>query len=331
MTVPAITPLPTAPARTDAPATFNSRADAFLGAMYSPFSTEMNASITAFNTDFTTVNTNATAAQTSATNAATSETNAGNSATAAATSETNAASSAASAEANWDLFDDTFLGSKSSDPTVNNDGDPLTTGSMYWNSTSNALRIYNGASWQNTAAITTSVTVGQITDLGTNVGTFLQTPSSANLAAAVTDETGSGALVFGTSPTLATPDIGTPSSATLTNATGLPLTTGVTGELGFANGGSGAITPLLKGVSYTAVNRDYVGVTAGGITVTLPASPTAGDTVSVKDMTGAAATSNFTVARNGSNIAGSNTDLTFDKNWAEIVLTYVDATVGWSV
>ena len=64
MTVPAITPLPTAPARTDAPATFNSRADAFLGAMYSPFSTEMNASITAFNTDFTTVNTNATPAQT---------------------------------------------------------------------------------------------------------------------------------------------------------------------------------------------------------------------------------------------------------------------------
>ena len=58
---------------------------------------------------------------------------------------------------------------------------------------------------------------------------------------------------------------------------------------------------------------------------------TAGDTVSVKDMTGAAATTNFTVARNGSNIAGSNTDLTFDKNWAEIVLTYVDATVGWSV
>lgn len=63
MTVPTITALPTAPARTDAPATFNTRADAFLGALYSPFATEMNASIAAFNTDFGTVNTNVTLAQ----------------------------------------------------------------------------------------------------------------------------------------------------------------------------------------------------------------------------------------------------------------------------
>lgn len=53
-----------------------------------------------------------------------------------------------------------------------------------------------------------------------NVGTFLATPSSANLAAAVTDETGSGALVFATSPTLVTPVLGTPTSGTLTNCTG---------------------------------------------------------------------------------------------------------------
>lgn len=61
-----------------------------------------------------------------------------------------------------------------------------------------------------------------ITSLGTGVATFLGTPSSANLAAAVTGETGSGALVFATSPTLITPVLGTPTSVTLTNATGLP-------------------------------------------------------------------------------------------------------------
>jgi hypothetical protein len=59
-----------------------------------------------------------------------------------------------------------------------------------------------------------------ITSFGTGIATFLGTPSSANLAATVTDETGSGALVFGTSPTLTTPNIGaaTATSITLTDA-----------------------------------------------------------------------------------------------------------------
>ncbi len=55
--------------------------------------------------------------------------------------------------------------------------------------------------------------------LGTNVATFLATPSSANLAAALTDKTGSGAAVFATSPTLVTPVLGTPSSGTLSSCT----------------------------------------------------------------------------------------------------------------
>ena len=68
-----------------------------------------------------------------------------------------------------------------------------------------------------------------VSGLGTGVATFLATPSSANLLAAVTNETGTGSLVFATSPTLVTPALGTPSSATLTNATGLPISTGVSG------------------------------------------------------------------------------------------------------
>jgi hypothetical protein len=68
-----------------------------------------------------------------------------------------------------------------------------------------------------------------VSGLGTGIATFLGTPSSANLASAVTDETGSGALVFANSPTLVTPALGTPSSGTLTNATGLPISTGVSG------------------------------------------------------------------------------------------------------
>src|SRR5439155_13759733 len=53
--------------------------------------------------------------------------------------------------------------------------------------------------------------------------------ASANLAAALTDETGTGAAVFATSPTLVTPALGTPASGTLTNCTGLPISSGVSG------------------------------------------------------------------------------------------------------
>jgi hypothetical protein len=91
-----------------------------------------------------------------------------------------------------------------------------------------------------------------ISSFGTGVATFLGTPSSANLAAAVTGETGSGALVFATSPTLVTPVLGTPTSATLTNATGLPLTTGVTGTLPTANGGTNLTSFTSGGVVYAS-------------------------------------------------------------------------------
>jgi hypothetical protein len=75
------------------------------------------------------------------------------------------------------------------------------------------------------ANVTVTPAVGSVTGLGTNVATFLATPSSANLRAALTDEVGTGAAYFVGGA------LGTPASGTATNLTGLPLSTGVTGTL----------------------------------------------------------------------------------------------------
>lgn len=98
---------------------------------------------------------------------------------------------------------------------------------------------------------------------GANVGAFLATPSSANLIAAVTDETGTGALVFANTPTLVTPVLGTPTSGALTNCTA-----DGTDQVGFKNIPQDA----QAGATYTLALTDggkHVYVT-GTCTVTIP-------------------------------------------------------------
>jgi hypothetical protein len=139
-----------------------------------------------------------------------------------------------------------------------------------------------------------------ISGLGTGVATFLATPSSANLISAVTDETGSGSLVFATSPTLVTPVLGTPTSGTLTNCT-----VDGTNSIGYRK----APAVGTKTGSYTLAVGDvgkYVQVGSGG-SITIPDATFAeGDIISIVNNHTAAITITCTITT--AYISGTDTD-----------------------
>ena len=129
--------------------------------------------------------TSATASATSATNAATSATNAATSATAASTAQTNAetAQTAAetaqtAAETALDAFDDRYLGAKASAPTTDNDGDPLITGALYYDTTASQLYIWDGSAWDQ-AAFSVS---GAVTSFNTRTGAVTLTSGDVTTA-----------------------------------------------------------------------------------------------------------------------------------------------------
>ena len=95
-----------------------------------------------------------------------------------------------------------------------------------------------------------------VSGLGTGVATFLATPSSANLAAALTDETGTGANVFATSPTLVTPALGTPSALVGTNITGTATSFNINGTVGATTPATGNFTTLTENSIATVIQTD---------------------------------------------------------------------------
>lgn len=149
-----------------------------------------------------------------------------------------------------------------------------------------------------------------ISGLAANVATFLATPSSANLAAALTDETGTGANVFANTPTLVTPILGTPTSGTLSNCTvdgtnkvgyiGAPQSTNTTvaasdaGKHIYFTGGStatltvntNATTAIDIGTTILVVNNNSGNLTisGAGVTFQLANGATGNRTVATKGM-----------------------------------------------
>ena len=147
-------------------------------------------------------------ASTSASNAATSETNASNSASAAASAQTAAEAARDAALAAYDDFDDRYLGDFASNPTTDNDGDPLAAGMLYFNTTDDTMKVYTGSGWvaayvsgTGFLATTGGTMTGDIT-FGDNdkaifgAGSDLQIYHNGVSASYITDQ-GTGNLVLG--------------------------------------------------------------------------------------------------------------------------------------
>ena len=137
-------------------------------------------------------------------------------------------------------------------------------------------------------------------------------------------------------------DIQAADGGNIINQCGTTITLGASGDTinlaagasqtGFGRTGTVDWDTTAKTASFTAVsgNGYFVNTTSGAVTVTLPASPSAGNIVSISDYNGTAGTNAITIARNGSNINGNASNYFITKGSTAVTFVYVDATVGWT-
>ena len=184
---------------------------------------------------------NADASATSATASASSATASASSATASASSATASASSATAAAASYDAFDDRYLGSKSSDPTVDNDGNTLLDGALYWNTTNNVLMVYDlgGTTWNRTTPTSTDQGhINTVSGIAANVTTVAGISSDVTAVAGKATEIGllgvSGVItdmgILGTADVVS--DMNTLASATTVTNMNLLGTAAVVTDMG---------------------------------------------------------------------------------------------------
>jgi len=136
----------------------------------------------------------ATDAETAQTAAETAQTAAETAQSAAETAETNAETAQTAAETALDSFDDRYLGAKSSDPTLDNDGDALLTGALYFNTTS-GMKVYDGSAWDDvkpTSAEQTNIdaVAADEADIGTVAGISANVTTVAGISSDVTTVAG---------------------------------------------------------------------------------------------------------------------------------------------
>jgi hypothetical protein len=309
----------------------------------------------------------ATDAETAQTAAETAQTAAELAETNAATSESNAATSASAAAASADAFDDVYLGSKSSDPTTDNDGDPLAAGMLYYNTVSNIMRIYSGSAWENVAVSTAGFTT--LTGVETLTNKTLTAPKIAN-GGFVADANGNEQIKFTTtasavneltvvnSATSNAPEISSTGGDTdidlkitpkgsgnvvldglkYPNADGTVdqvLKTDGSGNLSFTDvsGGISWQSSIVTGSTLSAVagNGYWINTTSNACTITLPGSASVGDQLIFTDYARTWGTNKIIIDSNGLNYQGDPDTLTveYNTNGQSLNIVYSGATKGW--
>jgi hypothetical protein len=317
------------------------------------------ASATAAASSATDAETAQTAAETAQTAAELAETN-------AATSESNAATSASEAAASADAFDDVYLGSKSSDPTTDNDGDPLAAGMLYYNTVSNIMRIYSGSAWENVAVSTAGFTT--LTGVETLTNKTLTAPKIAN-GGFVADANGNEQIKFTTtasavneltvvnSATSNAPEISSTGGDTdidlkitpkgsgkivldgisFPNADGTAdqvLKTDGSGNLSFTDvsGGISWQSSIVTGSTLSAVagNGYWIDTTSNACTITLPGSASVGDELVFVDYARNWGTNAITIDQNSLNFQGyTSPNPVYNTDGQSVSIVYSGATQGW--
>jgi hypothetical protein len=298
-------------------------------------------------------------AATSESNAATSASNAATSESNAATSESNAATSASAAAASADAFDDVYLGSKSSDPTTDNDGDPLAAGMLYYNSVSNIMRIYSGSAWENVAVSTAGfATLAGVETLTNKTLTapkinedvaVTSTATELNLLDGVSGLVQADltklAAIDSTAAELNTLDALSRGSIIYGNASAATaiLTKGTVGQVltsdgtdiawGDAASGLEWQSSIVTAATLTAVANEgyWINTTSNACTITLPGSASVGDQIIFADYARTWGTNKIIIDSNGLNYQGEPDTyiVEYNTNGQTVNIVYSGATKGW--
>jgi hypothetical protein len=269
------------------------------------------------------------------------------------------AASAAAAAASADAFDDVYLGSKSSDPTTDNDGDPLAAGMLYYNTVSNIMRIYSGSAWENVAVSTAGfATLAGVETLTNKTLTapkinedvaVTSTATELNLLDGVSGLVQADltklAAIDSTAAELNTLDALSRGSIIYGNASAATaiLTKGTVGQVltsdgtdiawGDAASGLEWQSSIVTAATLTAVaNKGYwIDTTSNACTITLPGSASVGDQLVFVDYARNWGTNEIIIDSNGLNYQGDPDTLTveYNTNGQTVNIVYSGATKGW--